>query len=237
MKNNRTICKTFTLIELLVVIGIIGLLAAMLLPVLSKSRERARQAQCISNLKQIGLALITYKQENEEKDVGWPSLLYNQYLGSSEIFECPSDGNPKDTLRTAWLSRIDAQHDPTYDREGNTGLHVNPNLDVEHDSYFYEFSDAQCPWNLTGSGLSGAYTWAELKRIQLVQGGDDTHPLGQGYDPTMFPVIRCFWHLLHLNDYSPAKLIKNESVPVMNVGFAGNFFMSQGKWENGVWSP
>lgn len=235
-KNKKS--RSFTLIELLVVIAIIGLLAAILMPVLSKAQERGRQAQCISNLKQIGLALITYKQDNDDFDVGWPSLLYDHYLGTGDIFQCPSDGNPSDTAPGNWLARVDDQHSVTYDRIGNVGVFVNPNTDgVDHDSYFYEFSDAACAWNLTGSGLSGTYTWAQLKRVQLAQGGDDTHPLGQGYDPTLFPVIRCFWHLQHLNDYSPAKQIPNDAAVVMNVGFAGNFFMSRGKWEDGVWSP
>jgi prepilin-type N-terminal cleavage/methylation domain-containing protein/prepilin-type processing-associated H-X9-DG protein len=94
--------KGFTLIELLVVIAIIAILAAILFPVFARARENARRASCQSNLKQIGLGIMQYTQDYDEKyptfnagsnSVGW-AVQMQPYIKSTQIFQCPSESNP-----------------------------------------------------------------------------------------------------------------------------------------------
>ncbi len=93
----------FTLIELLVVISIIAVLAAMLFPVFARSREKARQAACTSNLKQIGIALQMYTDDYDgtyPRGQFWPfdgtqlwSVVVAPYVKNTDVFKCPSQGS------------------------------------------------------------------------------------------------------------------------------------------------
>lgn len=95
MKGTR---RGFTLIELLVVIAIIAILAAILFPVFAKAREKARQTSCLSNLKQLGLALMQYTQDYDgdmpgswwnNNNPGWFDAI-QPYCKNLQVGRCPS---------------------------------------------------------------------------------------------------------------------------------------------------
>src|ERR1035437_10526783 len=100
----RRSTRGFTLIELLVVIAIIAILAALLLPALSKARDKALTANCLSNLKQWSLAAVMYASDNSD---GIP------HDGMAPNGQYPGDGSPPPTGygvashdTSAWFNRL-----------------------------------------------------------------------------------------------------------------------------------
>ena len=110
MRPKQRPCSGFTLIELLVVIAIIAILAAILFPVFAQAREKARQSACLSNLKQINVALLMYAQDNDETmcgDIHLPPINGGMdntfsfdrqlapYIKNDAVYACPSDTIPR----------------------------------------------------------------------------------------------------------------------------------------------
>ena len=110
--------RGFTLIELLVVIAIIAILAAILFPVFARAREKARQTSCLSNLKQLGLGLVMYTQDYDEK---FPTYYWGEgnsgqansctwwagaypYVKNIQIYACPSSSIQWHNTFQVWIN-------------------------------------------------------------------------------------------------------------------------------------
>jgi len=172
----------FTLIELLIVIAIIGILAALLLPVLGRAKESGRSAACLSDLHQIGIALQLYVQDNQNimptmydaiastnsppgTNLAAVNIVLTNYLGAPEILRCPSDDRRlyEDTGSSyAWnnlLNGEDADHLEVFK------IHFDPHqIPVFYDKE--AFHRARGP----GKGVNFLYADGHIKNLLELEG-------------------------------------------------------------------
>jgi prepilin-type N-terminal cleavage/methylation domain-containing protein/prepilin-type processing-associated H-X9-DG protein len=187
--------KGFTLIELLVVIAIIAILAAILFPVFAKVREKARAISCVSNMKQIGLALIQYTGDNDEyfpmtnfhsyatADQGFSGAIFSSnvhgwpdqvqpYVKSLNIFYCPDDTLAGTTGTNFWGRGTNISY-------GINGYIANTAVNVNHLRGISGYTSAWGPGTDLPAQKNSNITYPDATILAAEEHGDEAQVAGQ----------------------------------------------------------
>jgi len=247
-QKHPAVCKGFTLIELLIVITIISILASALTVSVRTGFKNARQADCKSKLRQLGLAITLYRAEHDDRVPDWLSNLYPEYVDDRSVYVCFADSSsPKGSDAPVPATYIRAINDQgnfytsqgTWDNSRGSGS--TRNLAVTRNSYCYEFSDAPGAggW-YQGVALPehelGFTTIGQYKRIQMLYGDNKNVIEGQQmpYSASQIPMVRCCHHWKDqfiLGTRSSTGTLLERLPMIINVAYAGNVFVSPPYWE------
>lgn len=210
--------RGFTLIELLVVIAVIAILASILFPVFARAREKARQANCSSNVRQLAMAMLMYADDNDEvlpyfrtTENYWFEVI-RPYIKNAQVFACPSAGGSKPDFCVG-SNCCYQDSDPAWAGGRSVG-ECYPALNrAGAISYTYGSYDETSGWTPTVYGIAMA-DFEDPSRTVLVGDG------------------QCRWYHINWGLYVNGARSSGVNPPPHNGGYNLSYVDGHAKWHN-----